>query len=57
MTRERRLALASAVLLLAIDFNEGMLPFEELLNIAKYPDGPQLCYRKGTDVCESQPRR
>ena len=33
-----------------VDFNEGMLPFKELLNIATYPDGPQICYPKGTDV-------
>ena len=33
-----------------VDFNEGMLPFKELLNITTYPDGPQLCYPKGTDV-------
>ena len=33
-----------------VDFNEGMLPFKELLNIVTYPDGPQLCYLKGTDV-------
>ena len=33
-----------------VDFNEGMLPFNELLNIATYPDGPQICYPKGTDV-------
>ena len=33
-----------------VDFNEGMLPFKELLNIATYPDGPQLCYPQGTDV-------
>ena len=32
-----------------VDFNEGMLPFKELLNTAKYPDGPQLCYPPGTD--------
>ena len=33
----------------AVDFNEGMLPFKELLDVAKYPDGAQLCYPKGTD--------
>ena len=33
-----------------VDFNEGMLPFKELLNIATYSDGPQMCYPKGTDV-------
>ena len=33
-----------------VDFNEGMLPFKELLNTATYPDGPQLCYPRGTDV-------
>ena len=33
-----------------VDFNEGMLPFKELLNIATYPDGPQMCYPRGTDV-------
>ncbi len=33
-----------------VDFNEGMLPFKELLNIVTYPEGPQLCYPKGTDV-------
>ena len=33
-----------------VDFNEGMLPFKELLNAIPYPDGPQLCYLKGTDV-------
>ena len=33
-----------------VDFNEGMLPFKELLNTATYPDGPQLCYPSGTDV-------
>ena len=33
-----------------VDFNEGMLPFKELLNMVSYPDGPQLCYTRGTDV-------
>ena len=33
-----------------VDFNEGMLPFKELLNIVTYPDGPQICYPNGTDV-------
>ena len=33
-----------------VDFNEGMLPFKELLNVATYPDGPQMCYPQGTDV-------
>ena len=33
-----------------VDFNEGMLPFKQLLNIATYPDGPQMCYPRGTDV-------
>ena len=33
-----------------VDFNEGMLPFKELLNIVTYPDGPQICYSNGTDV-------
>ena len=33
-----------------VDFNEGMLPFKELLNTVTYPDGPQLCYPGGTDV-------
>ncbi len=29
---------------------EGMLPWRELLDPTNYPDGPQLCYPKGTDV-------
>ena len=29
---------------------EGMLPWIELLDPTNYPDGPQLCYTKGTDV-------
>ena len=33
-----------------VDFNEGRLPFKELLNFTTYPDGPRLCYTKGTDV-------
>ena len=33
-----------------VDFNEGMLPFKELLNIATCPNGPQMCYPQGTDV-------
>ena len=33
-----------------VDFNEGMLPFKGLLNIVTFPDGPQLCYPRGTDV-------
>ena len=28
---------------------EGKLPFKELLNTEKYPDGARLCYRPGTD--------
>lgn len=34
------------------DFNEGMLPFKELLNIAKYPDGPKSAIARGP-TCES----
>ena len=33
-----------------VDFNEDRLPFKELLNFTTYPDGPRLCYTKGTDV-------
>lgn len=29
---------------------EGTAPFEGLLDTAKYPNGPQLCYPPGTDV-------
>ena len=32
-----------------VDFNEGRLPFRELLNTEKYPDGARLCYPPGTD--------
>ena len=32
-----------------VTFNEGRLPFRELLNAAKYPDGARLCYPPGTD--------
>ena len=34
---------------LSVDFNEGRLPFRELLNTEKYPDGARLCYPPGTD--------
>ena len=27
-----------------------MLPFAGLLDTARFPDGPQLCYPLGTDV-------
>ena len=33
--------------------NEGHLPFRALLDPARFPDGPQLCYSPGTDVRES----
>ena len=32
-----------------VTFNEGRLPFLELLNTTKYPDGARLCYQPGTD--------
>ena len=32
-----------------VTFNEGRLPFSELLNTDKYPDGAGLCYPAGTD--------
>ena len=32
-----------------VTFNEGRLPFRELLNTMKYPDGARLCYPPGTD--------
>ncbi len=32
-----------------VTFNEGRLPFRELLNTTKYPDGARLCYPPGTD--------
>lgn len=33
----------------SVTFNEGRLPFRELLNTMKYPDGARLCYPPGTD--------
>ena len=32
-----------------VTFNEGRLPFSELLSTDKYPDGARLCYPAGTD--------
>lgn len=32
-----------------VTFNEGRLPFLEMLNTTKYPDGARLCYQPGTD--------
>lgn len=29
---------------------DGKYPFRELLEVALYPDGPQMCYELGTDV-------
>ena len=33
-----------------VDFNEGMLPFKELLDLSRFPSGPLMCYPRGTDV-------
>ena len=33
-----------------VDFNEGMLPFKELLDLSRFPAGALMCYPKGTDV-------
>ena len=31
----------------AVDFNEGMLPFKELLDVSRFPSGALMCYPKG----------
>lgn len=33
-----------------VDFNEGMLPFKQLLDATLFPSGALVCYPPGTDV-------
>ncbi|MCH2469745.1 MAG: hypothetical protein MK486_07000 [Gemmatimonadetes bacterium] len=33
-----------------VDFNEGMLPFKQLLDATLFPSSALMCYPPGTDV-------